>query len=328
MDKISVIVPVYNVEKYLRRCIDSILRQSYSDFELILIDDGSTDTSGNICDSYLYDSRVRVIHQKNQGSSVARNTGLDIFTGQWLVFIDSDDFVSDDYLEYMLGLCKKYNVKVAQCGVVRGTQNFFPEEDISKAKERKWDFFDLYSSSNREYRGVIWAKIYKAEVVKNYRFPVERKVSEDEDACFYFMYNTGSSVISNRHIYYYYMSENSLIRAKNVGVCFDVVDTYINRINFLQAKKEAELVNLSIKEFCIRLIALYCRGKQQKCQKKELVQVRKYFLEQFSHLNLCKLHAKKEILAIIFFRFFPNMFAFIDNKTNIRKYMKYRREKK
>ena len=96
---ISIIIPVYNTEKYLRRCMDSILNSAYKDFEILLINDGSTDSSPAICEEYSrQDSRIKVIHQKNQGVSVARNTGLDYCQGEWIVFVDSDDFISKDFL--------------------------------------------------------------------------------------------------------------------------------------------------------------------------------------------------------------------------------------
>ena len=101
--KISIIVPVYNTEKYLKRCVDSILSQNYADFELWLVDDGSTDGSGALCDSYQQkDSRVRVFHQKNAGVSAARNYGVDQAQGEWVCFVDSDDEVLPDYLSDMI----------------------------------------------------------------------------------------------------------------------------------------------------------------------------------------------------------------------------------
>lgn len=111
--KISVIVPVYNTEKYLKRCIDSILNQTFTDFEVLLINDGSTDSSGAICDEYAKkDSRVRVFHKENGGVSSARNLGLRSFFGEWVMFIDSDDFISLDYFIIMYYTVIKYNIKI------------------------------------------------------------------------------------------------------------------------------------------------------------------------------------------------------------------------
>jgi len=117
MPKISVIVPVYNVEKYLAKCIDSILAQTFTDFECILINDGSPDNSPAICDEYAKkDERMKVIHKENGGVSSARNTGLDIAQGEWITFADSDDWVDENYLELMYSNAIKNNCDLSICG--------------------------------------------------------------------------------------------------------------------------------------------------------------------------------------------------------------------
>lgn len=116
--KISVIIPVYNVEPYLRRCLDSVIRQTYTNLEIILVDDGSTDGSSEVCDEYkANDSRILVIHKENGGVSSARNAGLDAATGEWIGFVDADDWIEPDMYEYMLGMTQKYGADVVQCGL-------------------------------------------------------------------------------------------------------------------------------------------------------------------------------------------------------------------
>ena len=120
---ISVIVPVYNVEPYLRECIESILGQTYRDFELILVNDGSTDDSGTICDEYAaQDTRIRVLHQKNSGVSVARNVGLDSVQGEYITFVDSDDRVSKDYLAYLNDLIQIECADIACCDFLQNQE--------------------------------------------------------------------------------------------------------------------------------------------------------------------------------------------------------------
>ncbi len=117
MPIISVIVPVYNVEEYIHRCIDSILAQTFKEFELILVDDGSPDQSGKICDEYaLIDSRIKVIHKKNGGLSDARNAGLEVAQGEYIGFVDSDDFIESDMYEKLLEACKENSSQIAMCG--------------------------------------------------------------------------------------------------------------------------------------------------------------------------------------------------------------------
>ena len=120
--KISVIVPIYNVEPYLHRCVDSLLLQTYQDFELILIDDGSTDNCGMICDEYAaLDDRIRVIHKLNGGLSDARNVGLEIATGEYIAFVDSDDWVARDYLECLFVTLCETGADICECNLIKTT---------------------------------------------------------------------------------------------------------------------------------------------------------------------------------------------------------------
>ena len=131
MDKVSVIVPVYNVKKYLKQCVISILNQDYSNLELILVDDGSTDGSGDICDIFKDEfPSILVIHQENQGLSAARNTGTKAATGYYISYIDSDDWVTPDYISYQIKLAKKYNADI----VVTRQQSVWDGKDTLKKK--------------------------------------------------------------------------------------------------------------------------------------------------------------------------------------------------
>ena len=143
MVKVSVIVPIYNVEEYINKCIDSILNQTFREFELILVDDGSTDNSGNICDTYKsIDNRVRVIHKDNGGLSDARNFGIEAATGEFLYFIDGDDFIHEDTLESMYNSIMKTNSDISVCNMIRyygeeDTEKFYnPVEKIDRAAQR------------------------------------------------------------------------------------------------------------------------------------------------------------------------------------------------
>ena len=121
---VSIIIPVYKVEKYLPNCIESILRQTFKDFELILVDDGSPDNCGEICEEYAQkDSRIKVVHQPNGGLSAARNSGIDIAKGDYLTFIDSDDFVFPHYLEILVKLCQENDADMSVCSSVRCSSN-------------------------------------------------------------------------------------------------------------------------------------------------------------------------------------------------------------
>ena len=180
MPLISVIVPVYNTEKYLHRCIDSILAQTFTDFELLLIDDGSTDSSGEICDDYAAkDSRVRVFHKENGGVSSARNLGLDNAQGEWITFVDSDDSIKEKALDAPRGVTTAELIITSH--VVRD-KNTFSEELISHNKKiiegKEIDtFIERYINTN--VIKAIWAKFFKSEILRGLRFDESIVCGED-----------------------------------------------------------------------------------------------------------------------------------------------------
>ncbi len=186
MPKISVIVPVYKVEKYIERCVDSILAQSFADFELILVDDGSPDNCGKICDEYAEkDPRVHVIHKQNGGLSDARNAGIDrafrYSDSEWLCFIDSDDWVAEDYLEKLYYACIENEADVCMCDFER-----VDEKGISVEKPHDFpdgtylDKEDIFALLYSNWRTVVaWNKLYRKKVFNNIRYDFG-KIHEDE----------------------------------------------------------------------------------------------------------------------------------------------------
>ena len=181
MPLISIIVPVYNTEKYLHRCIDSILIQTFTDFELLLIDDGSKDRSGEICDEYAKnDSRVRVFHKENGGVSSARNLGLDNAKGEWISFVDADDYLNDDSLsilsqnldvDLIIASYEEYyegTVKNNQCGLL--------DVKISSRSDKKHFFFQYMHTGILK---CIWGKLYHKRIIKAIRFDTNMRFGED-----------------------------------------------------------------------------------------------------------------------------------------------------
>lgn len=199
---ISVIVPIYNNEKYLAKCIDSILVQEYRDFELILIDDGSRDGSGSICDQYaIQDERIVVIHQKNKGVSVARNKGLSIARGNYVTFIDSDDWVMPEYLSVLnknmtpegLSTCNVSD-KNSFCGMER-------MEYMNKAQAQ----VSVFSYSG--IQGFPFCKLYDRKVIEDNQIRFAEDIALCEDLLFNIQYisvTTGKICRDNRQLYYYY----------------------------------------------------------------------------------------------------------------------------
>ena len=176
---ISVIVPVYKVENYVSKCIESILNQTYKEFELILINDGSPDDSGMICDSYACkDKRIRVIHRENRGVSETRREGLELSIGQYVTFIDSDDFIDEDYLETLYNALNDSEADIVCCNSIDDTPvskeiYILKDEYVNVAKTLIQGYFD-----NKRYATCIWGKLYKKSIFKDVEFP-KLKYAED-----------------------------------------------------------------------------------------------------------------------------------------------------
>jgi Glycosyltransferases involved in cell wall biogenesis len=213
---ISVIVPVYNVKKYLNRCVNSIVRQTYTNLEIILIDDGSTDGSEDICDvCALKDKRIKVIHKSNGGLSSARNAGLDIAAGEFVSFIDSDDWIEIDTYEYLVKLIKRYNAEVAdiECQYANSENDLVKDVKenvrIFRGKDVLWNYFDrgLKVQNNAPY--TVWRKLYKRKVIGEKRFP-EGKISEDLQFNYEVLKETNVIVLSNQVKYHYFQNNGGI----------------------------------------------------------------------------------------------------------------------
>lgn len=234
--KVSVIVPVYKVEAFLHRCVDSVLNQSFSDFELILVDDGSPDNCGAICDEYAQkDSRVHVIHKTNGGLSDARNAGIDwAFANsdsQWLTFIDSDDWIHRDYLKLLLGAAEENHASEAVCGLY-WTNEYCPDPDVSKAKAVALDaetaMVQHYGKCNS-----ACAKIFRKELFENLRFP-KGKLYEDSFVTHIPLFQAGRVAILEAQLYYYYNNPTSITHTKWTDRNLDAIEAHELRLAFLR----------------------------------------------------------------------------------------------
>lgn len=215
MAKISVIVPIYNSEKYINRCVDSILAQTFRDFELILLDDGSMDQSGRICDDYAeQDSRIRVIHQKNQGQASARNTGIRLASTEWIAFVDSDDVIQPQYLEFLHCEAKKNDVKISVCHAYEGKEcpkDFFEYQQVNSIRcsvneQNLWKwYFGADERISKFTYWVVWGKLIHITILQKYPFTINR-IYEDNAVVFKWLYESGDIVFCNNVMYFYYVN--------------------------------------------------------------------------------------------------------------------------
>lgn len=208
---ITVVLPIYNVSAYLKRCIESVIHQTYENLDIILVDDGSTDDSGIICDEYAsIDSRITVVHKENGGLSDARNKGIELAKGQFITFIDSDDYIDDDYVEYLYNLIKRYNTRMSICshtivydnGTILNKET--GEEDVLSSErvlERILYDEDIDLST--------WAKLYDISLFKSIKFPVGR-LYEDAATTYKLVHECNYIAIGLKSKLYYMIRNNSI----------------------------------------------------------------------------------------------------------------------
>jgi len=214
---ISIIVPIYKVENYLERCLNSILKQTYINLEIILIDDGSTDSSGSICDNYSKkDKRIVTIHNENQGVSASRNNGLNIANGKYITFIDSDDFVSENYIEELYKMITLNNADMAiigndeqyNDGIIKMNKKL--KVTINAEKTIKKILEEKYISS------VCWGKMYKKTLLDDIKFDTNINIGEDFKFIIEVLDKANKiSIDTKQNLYHYKMTENSVTKQKN-----------------------------------------------------------------------------------------------------------------
>lgn len=219
---ISVIVPVYKVEKYLNRCVDSIIKQTYKNIEIILVEDGSPDACPEICDALAdKDSRVRVIHKTNGGLSSARNAGIDVAKGEYIGFVDSDDFIDKDMYSRLFTLISLHNADVAMIKYVEVTDDSFPKK-IDQVHEMYFRGIETESAFLKLRVESVCVGLYSRNAIGGTRFQVG-KTSEDIPFNFEVFKNINSFVYAPENRYYYYYNPNSISNGKLNGNMFNLL---------------------------------------------------------------------------------------------------------
>lgn len=238
---ISVIVPIYNTEKYINACVDSIISQTYKNIEIILVDDGSQDKSPIICETYKKkDARVKVIHKENGGLSSARNAGIDIANGEYLAFVDSDDSIHHTFIASLYQMCEENDCDIAQCDYLA------TKDDSIKLEPQKKNRINIISSQEavkkccEGYESVkfivSWDKLYKAYLFSDIRFP-EGKIHEDNFVSYQLFWKANKIVISNQCLYWYLQRRDSIIGRKYNKNRLDSLDASKEKLEFCKKNK-------------------------------------------------------------------------------------------
>lgn len=236
MPLISVIVPVYKVEPYLSRCVDSILSQTFTDFELILVDDGSPDNCGKICDEYAQkDNRIYAIHKENGGLSSARNAGIDwAFSNSnshWITFIDSDDWIHPQYLELLLSGATSTNTDICVCEYTE-TSEISNSEHLNSSKTQKLGPEELFV--NYHVTSVVaWGKLYNKTCFESIRYPLG-KLHEDEYTTYKILFEKSLVSYLKEPLYFYYTNPDSIVRSDWSPKRLDAITAYEEQIAYFR----------------------------------------------------------------------------------------------
>lgn len=272
-NKISVIVPIYNVEKYLGRCIESIINQTYTNLEIILVDDGSPDRCPQICDEYArIDHRIQVIHKKNGGLSSARNAGINIATGEYIGFVDSDDYIDVHMYEVLIQACLDQQCKLAVCRIQHFTGDRYDKKVKTSSNFRNvtntealWEL----QGADGELFCVAWNKLYHKELFDELRYPVG-KINEDEFVTYKAIDQAGNLVVCDNTLYFYYQENNSSItKNKKYFTCEDVFDAFNEREEYFKKAGYPKLEFATYRSYLDRIIHNYTFLKKNKEKKKQ-----------------------------------------------------------
>lgn len=282
MAKISVIVPVYNVEKYIHRCVDSILNQTFTDYELILVDDGSPDNCGKICDEYAEkDSRIHVIHKENGGLSDARNAGLDwMFANsdsEWITFIDSDDWVHPQYLEILLKACLKFNLNISSTRL-KQVPDYISCFDLINCVATKEKIQDVYTLFNKTVASYACGRLYNKDCFNTIRFP-KGKAYEDLFTIYKVFLKHDYIAFVSEELYFYFINPESISR-KWSSSKFDIFEAYDCILTDLACQKNwSSVIPIVQKEYLKTLGWYYYRvnhtvlGEKEKSYYSEMITI-------------------------------------------------------
>lgn len=291
--KVSIIVPVYNTGEFLHRCVDSILSQTFSDFELFLVNDGSTDNSPAICDDYAArDSRVRVMHQENQGQSVARNNAIAQMSGEWVMFCDSDDWIHPESLERLYHAAMDHGTKISIAGYQETTgadPEFFPEQ----LKVELWTPKDFYLQ-HYIHATLPVMKLIHRECLGSEKFPVGKYI-DDEYIIYRILFTQKKLAVIPAPFYAYFVNVKSLTKRPWNPGRLDAWQAFEEQIAFFEAMGDKDLVDRRYRVYLENALANY-EGAKETEQTDEILRVRKYMKK-----HIRKLLRRMWNLGLIFF---------------------------
>lgn len=266
---ISIIIPIYNIERYIGRCLESIIAQTYKDIEIICIDDGSNDNSAKVCKQYMKkDDRIRYYHIPNGGVSNARNYALKLIKGEWFAFVDGDDWIEPNYFEVLLSNAIKNKCEVSACQYQINTDykmGYDESAEDTKMFSNSNECIHSFICSENSLQGQIWNKIYLADKFKNIEFDKSIKVNEDCIYTYEIMKQCESACVCNAKMYHWYVRESSACRKKYKTVNFDDANVFLYLLDKTKEMNDDEVANILKRNYvCNVLKTLYDTKKVYK----------------------------------------------------------------
>lgn len=326
MVEISIIVPVYNVEEYLEGCIESILNQTFKDFELILVNDGSTDKSSEICNKYKeIDSRIKVIHKDNGGLSSARNAGLNIARGKYIGFVDSDDTIHPRMYEILYDLIKKYKADMSFCRFKRTYEIINEGHQETKVMEViEMNNIEAINSLYDKEIGVNLViacnKLYNRKVFNDISYEVGR-IHEDEFIAHRILYKCKKIAYTNNELYYYLQREGSIMSQISYKRKVDSLLSISDRMRFCKEIGLIDICNYISRMYEYNFFTLYKEICKNINSETELLnEIRKDFIYSLNTLLRLKNYSVKEKINWIIFAINPGIYNFISNFRNYKNY--------
>ncbi len=232
---ISIIIPVYKVEKYLEKCIQSVINQTYENLQIILVDDGSPDNCGKICDEYAQkDHRIEVIHKSNGGLSDARNKGLEMAKGEYIGFVDSDDYIEADMYEVLYNLLKQYNADVSICNFYTVSQGKISIKNADNGIN-EYNRIEILKEIllDKNIQSYAWNKLYKKELFDEIKYPIGKKY-EDIGTTFYLLEKCNKVVVTGKSEYYYINRQDSIVNNVTESTITDYIELIIQRYDYIE----------------------------------------------------------------------------------------------
>lgn len=309
-DLVSIILPIYKVENYIDKCVNSVINQTYRNIEIILVDDGSPDNCPRICDEYKkVDNRIKVIHKENGGLSDARNAGMDVATGKYIAFIDPDDYVSKDYIEILYENITKNDADISICSFIKvndgeNDKQIEINKNIVHTFSRMQAFENLYNKEYALNTIVAWNKLYKRELWNDLLYP-KGKIHEDEFVICNLIQKSNKIVYTDKVLYYYVQHKSSITGNGYNEKTFDKFEAFEKRANFFKEISYIQLYEKCLYELCLanRMVYISTDNKvlKNKLNSQFKIVSKQYIKEKFS------MKRKAKILILKFSPFVLNI---------------------